>query len=226
MFLRVVLVLLLVRVLFLFSFTQVFLLAQFAMDYEQPFSEQGTTKDAVAEHMAYGRSDPHNPAFANWIDNNGTWKNCSEAGMNCSGENVTIISATPSTTTFNLLETFYFFVTTVTTTGYGDVFAKNTTSVVMVTVLMFYSMYLVLSQVPKIFVLLGNYEAQDGSYRKKGHRTHVVVICGKMQSDHLREFLESVHVQSKFDQADVPVIVVMSPYDTRATQSAEFDTLE
>lgn len=177
--------------------------------------------------MVYGVSNPYNGAYSNWNNSNGTWLNCSELGAKvCSGGNVIVIPASPATTTFDLLDAFYFFVSTVTTTGYGDVYAKNTISKLMVTILMFYSMYLALSQVPRIFKMLGNYEPQDGSYRTCGHRSHVVVVCGMMQSDHLREFLESVHVQSKFDQADVPVMVVMSPYDTKATQAAEFDTLE
>jgi hypothetical protein len=60
----------------------------------------------------------------------------------------------------------------------------------------------VVSQVPTIVKMVGDFEPQDGAYIKKDKGDHVVVVAGTLQVDHLREFLESARC-SVSDMTDV-----------------------
>eukprot|EP00039_Didymoeca_costata_P015350 m.259434 g.259434 ORF g.259434 m.259434 type:complete len:1277 (+) comp16203_c0_seq7:202-4032(+) len=117
-------------------------------------------------------------------------------------------------TKHNMLNAFYFIVTTVTTTGYGDISPTSTFGILMVIFIMLWSILMVGRYIGEILEAIAEMKESGGHYMKEPHHnSHIVVCAGILEKAYVQEFLDGLFVQaaSRSREEDVPFVIFLSP---------------
>jgi hypothetical protein len=127
---------------------------------------------------------------------------------------------------YSFLQALYFVITTLTTTGYGDLLPGYGFGMVMVVGLMVHSMYILATKVPKLFAIFSQRQLSGGRYSvEHANPRHIVILGGDFEASYLQDFLLGILAQSKkWNDTEPPRIVVLSQHENLAVKEA-FNTV-